>query len=75
MAGEDLNITIGAREIYDRLVSIEAQLTQALDTSDHEGYEKLFTDHESRLRTIERLLWGIPASVVVAVIAIVLKIG
>jgi hypothetical protein len=76
MAGDDLTFTIGAREIYDRLVTMEANLTQALAETegDHAEFKTELSDHESRLRTLEKLVWGIPASLVVAVAAIILKL-
>jgi hypothetical protein len=81
---EDLGIVhIGAREIYDEVVSMRGDLGRIggelsrISDSDASTQETL-ADHESRLRQAERRLWAIPTaatllaagSLIVAIIAL-----
>jgi ABC-type transporter Mla subunit MlaD len=61
------SVTIGAREIYDELVAMRGdvrastdRLTTVVDT---------LSDHEGRLRTLERRMHAVPAALVTAVLA------
>ncbi|MEU6246424.1 hypothetical protein [Glycomyces sp. NPDC047010] len=82
---EDLGtVTIGAREIYDEVVSMRGDLGRfggelsRISDADETTQENL-ADHEDRLRQMERRLWAIPTaatllavgSLVVAIIALV----
>jgi len=72
-------VTIGAREIYDQVVSLRSDLGR-MSASDQATRETL-TDHEDRLRQTERRLWAIPTaatllavgSLVVAIVALVTR--
>ncbi|MCX4572296.1 hypothetical protein OHB41_03665 [Streptomyces sp. NBC_01571] len=61
------SVTIGAREIYDELVAMRGdvrvstdRLTAAADT---------LSDHEGRLRSLERRTYAVPAALVTAVLS------
>lgn len=77
MSGDDLGpVTVGAREIYDKLVDVGEvviRLDSKLDghatkLADH---EELIDDHETRLREIERSRWPMsPATVISGALAL-----
>jgi len=58
----DLGVTITLREVYDKLCDIE-RVVMPLPAQ--------VADHESRIRTVERWMWAIPASILVAAASIV----
>jgi len=52
-------VTIGAREIYDKLLDLNLKVDRIAATlSDVQG---TITDHEARLRTLERGRWPLPS--------------
>lgn len=65
---DDLGVvTVGAREIYDELVAMRTDVRDSLRT--HQVVDKTLTDHEDRLRTLERWKYSIPVALVTAVIS------
>lgn len=69
-------VTIGLKEIYDQLLVLTTKVEVML--GNQADADERITDHEGRLRTLERARWPLPtlgallalASVVVAVIAL-----
>lgn len=57
-------VTIGAREIYDAVVSLRDDVRSMGQT--HETAGKTLDDHEERIRGIERWRYAVPASVLLA---------
>lgn len=53
-------VTIGARDIYDQLVAMRSDV-QSLTTTNTTTAEKL-SDHETRIRAVERWIWSAPAA-------------
>jgi len=63
-------VVITSREIYDQLRSVVTLLERALGKLDEHGTD--LRDHETRLRSLERARWPLPAlAVLVAVAALV----
>lgn len=66
--GQDLgHVTIGAREIYDEVRATREEVrgsTQAL-----QALAETLSDHETRLRAVERWRYSVPAALVTSVIA------
>ncbi|WP_207757059.1 hypothetical protein [Nonomuraea cypriaca] len=73
-------VTIGAREIYDQLLATDrkvdgirgevAQVAQA-----HGEIAKDMTDHEARIRNLERGRWPLPSlAALVSVVSVVLAV-
>jgi hypothetical protein len=58
-------VTIGAREIYDVVVSLRDDVRALTQT--HEAVDEKLKDHEARIRTVERWRYAMPASLVLAV--------
>jgi anti-sigma-K factor RskA len=68
MTAEDpLGVVISARDIYDELVGMRDDVRSLAQSS--RTAEERQNDHESRIRSLERWRYGIPASVVAAVVA------
>ncbi|MFM9649962.1 hypothetical protein ACKI1S_27915 [Streptomyces galilaeus] len=68
MPDNDLGtVTIGAREIYDELVAMRDDVRssgQALT-----AVSATLTDHEDRLRSVERWKYSVPTALVTAVLS------
>jgi hypothetical protein len=67
MADDPLGVTISAREIYDEIVGMRADV-QSLAQSNASSSATL-ADHESRIRAVERWKYGVPAATLSGVIA------
>lgn len=65
-------VTIGAREIFDEVVAMRADVRSSLQT--HAATEKTLTDMETRLRAVERWRYSVPVAVLTAVISAVVTI-
>lgn len=64
-------VVITAREIYDQLVRVVAGLERLTDKHGEQASD--LKDHETRLRSLERARWPLPAlAVLVAVASLVL---
>lgn len=61
-------VVITLRDIYDKIIMVERSV-QAMDAP-----VKTIADHESRIRGLERWRYSQPASLVLAVAAIVMEI-
>ncbi|AUG87153.1 hypothetical protein HOS58_gp21 [Streptomyces phage Attoomi] len=60
---EDLGgVTIGAREIYDAVVATREDVRSLTQT--HESVAQTLTDHEDRLRGLERWKYALPVAAV-----------
>lgn len=57
-------VTIGAREIYDELVATRADVRSSSDRL--ATVATTLTDHEDRLRSLERRTYALPAALVAA---------
>ncbi|UQA94938.1 hypothetical protein [Streptomyces halobius] len=55
-------VTIGAREIYDELVALRGDVRSLSQT--HEAVRQTLTDHETRLRGLERWRYALPVAAV-----------
>lgn len=68
---------VGTREIYDQLVSLNSKLDVYITR--HENLESLTKqrteDHETRLRSLEKWRYGLPATLVLAVASIAVSIA
>jgi len=61
-------VTIGLKEIYDQLVSLNTKVEVLM--GDQADTDKRVTDHETRLRSLERARWPLPTvSVLIALAA------
>ncbi len=66
-------VTIGAREIYDQVVAVRGVVDRLVDQ--HQDQERTATDHEARIRSLERGRWPLPTvSVLVALVALVIAV-
>lgn len=57
-------VYIGAREIYDRLVSLDTKVSMLIHQHDDQSTD--IKDHEGRLRLLERGRWPLPTVAVLA---------
>ncbi|MFE5616283.1 hypothetical protein [Streptomyces sp. NPDC056524] len=64
-------VTIGAREIYDELVAMRGDVRSLTQT--RESVDKALENHGERLTALERWKYGLPATAVTAVGALVLS--
>lgn len=60
-------VTIGLKEIYDQTVSLNTKVEVLM--GDHADAKTLLTDHESRLRSLERGRWPLPALTILIALA------
>ncbi|WP_330478672.1 hypothetical protein OG301_26705 [Streptomyces platensis] len=60
-------VNIGAREIYDQLVAMREEVRSS--TQSHAAVAEKLTDHEDRLRAVERWKYSVPTALVTAVIS------
>jgi hypothetical protein len=60
-------VTIGLKEIYDQLVSLNTRVEILL--ADQRDVEARTQDHETRLRALERSRWPLPALAMVVSVA------
>jgi hypothetical protein len=60
--GDNGGVVITLRDIYQQLVGLSARVDTALSRSDH--HEEQLTDHESRLRALERSRWPLASATV-----------
>jgi hypothetical protein len=77
-------VVITSREIYDQLVRVVAAVerladgleSQRRDLRDHETeHQRVESDHETRLRSLEKARWPLPAlAVIVSIAALVLPL-
>lgn len=66
-------VTIGAREIYDQLVSLTDEVRAS--TLNHAAVDTKLADHEERIRSVERWKYSVPAAVVTSVLAAAVTIA
>lgn len=55
-------VAIGAQEIYDELVALRGDVRSLSQT--HEAVTQTLTDHETRLRGLERWRYALPVAAV-----------
>jgi len=71
------SVTIGAREIYDELVAMRAEVQES--TLTHAAVAAKLTDHEDRIRAVERWKYSpavtLATSVLAAGVAVYTKLG
>jgi hypothetical protein len=66
-------VIITTREIYDAVVRLTGRVDATLDHQTH--IDRDITDHESRLRVLEKARWPLPAvSIVIAVMSFGLSV-
>lgn len=70
---DPLAVTIGAREIYDQVVGLRADVN-TLVTS-HADVETTLADHEERLRSLERWRYAVPTAAIGGLVAAGLSIA
>jgi len=61
---DSLGVTISAREIYDQIVGLRDDV-RSLVQSNAEVSKEL-DDHETRLRSVERWKYAVPATLIVS---------
>lgn len=69
MSDEDVAARIGLREIYDQLVAMREEVRSSTQT--HQAVAEKLTDHEGRLRAVERWKYSVPTALVAAVLSAV----
>lgn len=65
MTGPVVQITL--QQIYDKLVVLERDVARLVDQ--HDRAERIDTDHETRIRVLERGRWPLPAVAVLLSLA------
>jgi hypothetical protein len=66
-------VVVTSREIYDQLVRVVAAVERLGDKLDEQNRD--LHDHETRLRSLERARWPLPAlAVIVSIAALVLPL-
>ncbi|GGN40572.1 hypothetical protein FHR83_007006 [Actinoplanes campanulatus] len=58
--GDHGGVVITLRDIYQQLVGLATRVDTALSRGDH--HEEMLTDHESRLRSLERGRWPLASA-------------
>ncbi|MFE4020125.1 hypothetical protein ACFXPZ_22400 [Streptomyces sp. NPDC059101] len=61
---DPLGVTIGAREIYDEVVGLREDVRSVVQNS--ESVRGTLTDHEDRLRALERWKYALPLALLTA---------
>lgn len=62
-------VMIGLQQIYDKIVTLEGTVARLVDQ--HDGVTREVTDHEARLRSLERGRWPLPAlTIVIALLSL-----
>ncbi len=61
-------VTVTLKDIYDSVRKIETQMAEILPKM------QSITDHEGRIRTLERWKYTLPSSLVVAVVSIIVAV-
>lgn len=61
------SVTIGPREIYDRLGDVDRKVDRLI--ADQDGLRERVADQELRIRTLERARWPLPS------LAVLLSLG
>lgn len=61
------SVTVGAREIYDQLIAMREDVRAAGQSL--QGMTETLTDHETRIRAVERWKYSVPTALVTAVIS------
>jgi hypothetical protein len=64
---DGLSFTIGAREIYDELVGVRSDVRSLVEST--ADIDETLSDHESRIRILERWKYGIPGVVALSAVA------
>lgn len=65
-------VVITAREVYDAVIKLTAAVDRLADRL--EDHARDLTDHEARLRALEKARWPLPAlAVLVSITALVLS--
>lgn len=67
MSEDPLGVTISAREIYDQIVGLRADV-QSL-TQSNTAVQETLNDHEERIRANERWRYAVPTAALGAVIS------
>jgi hypothetical protein len=70
---DPLAVTIGAREIYDQVVGLRADVNKLVDS--HADTETTLDDHENRIRSLERWRYAVPTAAIGGLVAAGLSIA
>lgn len=69
----ELELIIGIKDVYERLVTVGTKVDVLL--AQHDQVTRATSDHELRLRSLERNRWPLPSlSVIIAALALFLTI-
>lgn len=60
-------VVIGAREVYDAVMRLTGTVERLVDG--HADTDRHLTDHEARIRALERARWPLPSIAVLVAIA------
>ncbi len=72
MTGDQGGVVVTLRDIYDMLLAVRADVSRLADQ--HGGTARQGTDHETRIRALERARWPLPTvSVLIAALAVVVS--
>lgn len=72
-SNDSLGVTISAREIYDQIVGLRDDVRSLTQSNEHVDRE--LSDHEDRLRAIERWKYSVPTAAVTAVVSAVVAVA
>lgn len=64
---DPLGVTIGAREIYDQVVGLRADMRSLVQS--HAEVTKTLDDHEERIRSVERWKYTVGTATVGAIVS------
>jgi hypothetical protein len=64
---DSLGVTIGAREIYDQVVGLRDDVRSLVQSND--AVQETLTDHEDRLRSVERWKYAVPTATIGAIVS------
>jgi hypothetical protein len=73
MTNEQGPITIGLREVYDQVVALRAAVDRLSGLTEETTRSR--TDHETRIRVLEKARWPLPAvAVLIALAALIVPV-
>ena len=72
MANEPHGVVITVKEVYDEMKELILEVRQL--TSEYRNSRLVDEDHEKRLRSLERWMYAIPASLIAAIGSVVVTL-
>jgi hypothetical protein len=70
---DPLVVTISGRDIYDQIIGLRDDVRSLVQSND--AVQEQLSDHETRLRSVERWKYAVPTALVGAIVSAGITIG